>query len=59
MLGPGWGASTKEQVGEVRLEMKDLWDPQEMGTGGRKGCHRCSAVELGLDLGKQIEKVSR
>lgn len=33
------------------LEEADLWDPQEMRTGTREGCHGCSTAELGLNLG--------
>lgn len=30
----GFGAGTKQRVGGGRLEGGNLWDPQEMGTGG-------------------------
>lgn len=47
----GLWSGTKKLMGGGKLEGANLWDPQEMGARTREGCHGCSTVELGLNLG--------
>lgn len=46
----GLRSGKEQQVGGGRLEAEGLWDPQEMGAGGRVGCQGCSAPELAVRL---------
>lgn len=39
-----------QQLRGGRLAREGLWDPQEMETGCREGCHRCPAAKLGMRL---------
>lgn len=49
-----WASAFSQFLGPRRLESKDLWTQQEMGTRsgvGSEGCHKYSVEELGMGLG--------